>query len=147
MWLAWGLAMLTKGPPALLPLAALVVALGLARDGRGLRRLVEPAGLALFFLIGFGWYLWVVATRPDLAGYFLGHEVYDRVFTSVHQRNARWYGAFESKCMDSRSASACSRGHRCCSVRERSELHRVCRTVIRGRNATGWSSAAGCSCR
>jgi 4-amino-4-deoxy-L-arabinose transferase len=27
--------------------------------------------------------------------YFLGYEVYDRIFTAAHDRNAHWYGAFE----------------------------------------------------
>ena len=32
---------------------------------------------------------------PDRLGYFLGYEVYDRIFTGTHQRNSRWYQAFE----------------------------------------------------
>ena len=31
----------------------------------------------------------------DRLGYFLDYEVYDRVFTSAHDRNSQWYGAFE----------------------------------------------------
>ena len=92
MWTAFGLAMLTKGPPGLLPLAAILAALLLCRDLYGLRALAQPAGLALFVTIGLGWYAWVIATRPDLAGYFVGYEVYDRLFTSAHDRNAQWFG-------------------------------------------------------
>ncbi|HSN72396.1 MAG TPA: glycosyltransferase family 39 protein [Steroidobacteraceae bacterium] len=92
MWAGFGLAMLTKGPPGLLPLAAILAALLFDRDWRGLRSLVQPLGLALFITTGLGWYAWIVATRPDLAGYFLGYEVYDRLFTDVHDRNAEWYG-------------------------------------------------------
>jgi hypothetical protein len=35
----------------------------------------------------------VAAARPT--GLFPRHEVYDRVFTSAHDRNSHWYGAFE----------------------------------------------------
>ena len=44
-------------------------------------------------VIALWWFLAVVATRPELLGYFLGYEVVDRVFTDVHGRNGQWYGA------------------------------------------------------
>jgi 4-amino-4-deoxy-L-arabinose transferase len=94
MWVAWGLAFLTKGPPGLLPLAAVVAFLA-AHDRARLRGLFQPVGLAVFALVAFGWFAVIVAQQPDRLGYFLGYEVYGRVFTGVHKRNSEWYGGFE----------------------------------------------------
>ncbi|HET6348211.1 MAG TPA: glycosyltransferase family 39 protein [Candidatus Krumholzibacteria bacterium] len=92
MWTAFGFAFFTKGPPGLLPLAAILVyAFVQRRRGRTLPRLANPVGLLLFVLIGFGWYLVCVAREPSLLGYFLGSEVWGRVATDMHHRNARWY--------------------------------------------------------
>jgi 4-amino-4-deoxy-L-arabinose transferase-like glycosyltransferase len=93
MWLAWGLAMLTKGPVGLLPLAALLCALAVARDTARLRTAFNPTGLACFVFVGLGWYLTVIALRPELLDYFLGYETYDRLFTAVHRRHPEWYAA------------------------------------------------------
>jgi len=94
MWVAWGLAFMTKGPPGLLPLGAMVAFL-VFHDRSRLRGLFPPAGLLLFALVAFTWFALVVHQQPDRLGYFLGYEVYDRVFTSVHGRNAEWYGGLE----------------------------------------------------
>jgi 4-amino-4-deoxy-L-arabinose transferase-like glycosyltransferase len=94
MWLGWGLAFLTKGPPGLLPLLGMLAFLGLHDRGR-LRRMFPAAGLAVFCVVAFGWFAVVIAQQPDRLKYFLGYEVYDRVFTATHKRNAQWYGAFE----------------------------------------------------
>lgn len=94
MWLGWGLAFLTKGPPGLLPLLAMIGFLA-AHDRANLRRLLSPAGLLVFVVVAFTWFVLIVAQQPDRLGYFLGYEVYDRVFTAAHDRNAHWYGAFE----------------------------------------------------
>ncbi len=92
-WLGFGLAFATKGPPGLLPLAALVAFL-LADEGwRGLRRLASPAGIALFLVVGGGWFAVVVAQRPELVSYFLGGEVVGRIVSARFDRNAQWYGA------------------------------------------------------
>ncbi len=94
MWFAWGLAFMTKGPPGMLPLLAMTLMLAV-HDRSRLRAMYRPAGLALFLVVGFGWFGIVVAQQPDRLGYFLGYEVYDRVFTSAHDRNSQWYGAFK----------------------------------------------------
>ena len=93
MWLAWGLAFMTKGPPGLLPLLAMVVFLA-AHDRPRLRGLFAPVGLLLFAVVAFTWFGLIVYQQPDRLGYFLGYEVYDRVFTATHDRNAQWYGGF-----------------------------------------------------
>jgi 4-amino-4-deoxy-L-arabinose transferase len=94
MWLAWGLAFMTKGPPALLPLLSMVVMLAM-HDRRQLRGLFPATGLVLFAIVAFTWFALVVRQDPGRLGYFLGYEVYDRIFTGTHARNSRWYGAFE----------------------------------------------------
>jgi hypothetical protein len=93
MWLGFALAFLTKGPPGLLPLLG-IGALVVATTGmRGLPALFPLAGMAMFAVVGFGWYVAVVVRRPELVGYFLGEEFVGRIFTDQHGRNAEWYGA------------------------------------------------------
>ena len=90
MWACFGLAFLTKGPPALLPLAAIVL---FEASERGLLRVLwRPLGLLAFALVGLGWYATVVSLHPGLLDYFLGHEVYARIATSQLQRFPQWYG-------------------------------------------------------
>lgn len=94
MWLGWGLAFLTKGPPGLLPLLAMTAFLAVHERGR-LRALFAPTGVLLFLMVALSWFAVVVAQDPDRLGYFLGYEVYDRVFTRTHNRNSEWYGPLE----------------------------------------------------
>jgi 4-amino-4-deoxy-L-arabinose transferase len=94
MWLGWGLAFMTKGPPGLLPLGAMVALLAI-HDRPKLRGLFSPLGLLIFAVVGFTWFALLVYQDPGLLGYFLGYEVYDRVFTATHARNAEWYGGFK----------------------------------------------------
>ena len=94
MWLGFALAFLTKGPPGLLPLLAIVCFAGMERGWRGAARLVSAGGLLLFAVVGLGWFALVVATEPGLATYFLRDEVVNRIFTGTHHRNSGWYGAF-----------------------------------------------------
>lgn len=91
MWAAFGLAFLTKGPPALLPLAAIVVFHWLHR---GRHRLLRPVGLLAFATIGFGWFAVVIQRHPGLLDYFLGHELYARIATDKLRRFPQWYGPF-----------------------------------------------------
>jgi 4-amino-4-deoxy-L-arabinose transferase len=94
MWLGWGLAFLTKGPPGLLSLVGMTVFLGM-HDRSRLRRMFTPIGLVLFAIVAFSWFGVVIAQDPERLNYFLGYEVRDRIFTDVHKRNAEWYGGFE----------------------------------------------------
>jgi 4-amino-4-deoxy-L-arabinose transferase-like glycosyltransferase len=89
MWAAFGLAFLTKGPPALLPLLAIVAFRLTDHEGP---RLLRPIGLLAFVAIGLTWFGVVVARHPGLFDYFVGHEVVDRVATAAHDRNPEWYG-------------------------------------------------------
>jgi 4-amino-4-deoxy-L-arabinose transferase len=92
MWLGWGLAFLTKGPPGLIPLLA-VIPFIVRRDGwRGLGRFFPLSGIVLFLLVGLSWYAVVVVRYPGLLDYFLHQEVYNRMFTAAHRRHAGWFG-------------------------------------------------------
>jgi len=92
MWVAFGLGFLTKGPPALLPLLAILSYLRL-RD-EPLRPLFPPLGLAAFALLGLGWFAALIAQVPALAGYFIGDEVLARIATDRFDRNGEWYAPF-----------------------------------------------------
>lgn len=92
MWAAFGLGFLTKGPPALLPLLALVGWAAAVEGRRSAAALFPPAGLLLFALLGLSWFAAMLVREPGLLGYFLGDEVLARVFTGLHGRNAQWYG-------------------------------------------------------
>ena len=92
MWLAFGLAFLTKGPPALLPLLVILIFDFWHKQARSLFR---PLGILAFMLVGLSWYLAVILRHPGLLDYFLGHEVYNRIATDEHNRNSEWYGAFK----------------------------------------------------
>lgn len=94
MWCGFGLAFLTKGPPGLLPLVAVLLLAGLSGGWRDVRRLASLPGLLAFAVLGFGWYAYVAVTHPGLMGYFLRDEVVGRVASGDFNRNAQWYGAF-----------------------------------------------------
>ena len=132
MWLAWGLAFMTKGPPGLLPLLAMIVYPRACTTARGCAR-CSPARPAAVRGRGIHVVRLVDRPGPDRLRYFLGYEVYDRVFTDVHDRNAEWYGAFKVYCR-------C-----CCWARCRGADWRSCRR----RPARGLASAArrGCGAR
>jgi 4-amino-4-deoxy-L-arabinose transferase-like glycosyltransferase len=108
MWAGFGLAFLTKGPPSLLPLLAIVAfelslrfganpasaAMEAGAPARGSlsRLMLRPLGLLAFALIGLGWYWVVIRRHPGLLDYFLGHEVYARIATAELDRFPQWYG-------------------------------------------------------
>ena len=96
MWCAFGLAFLTKGPPALIPLFALAVTLVSLHGWGGLRRLVSLPGMVLGALLGLSWYVYVIARQPGLLGYFVGYEVVDRLLTNTQNRNPGIAGIFKA---------------------------------------------------
>lgn len=92
MWLGFGLAFLTKGPPGLIPLLA-ILPFVLHRDGwRGLGRLFAPAGVIVFLLVGGSWYVLAMLRYPWLLHYFMHREVYDRMFTAALRRHPGPFG-------------------------------------------------------
>lgn len=91
MWMAFALAFMTKGPPALLPLLVVFVFnLLLPREQR--RRTLHWWGLALFVLLALPWYVAVILDNPGLFEYFIGDEVVNRVTTNAFGRHGEWYG-------------------------------------------------------
>lgn len=90
MWLGFALAFLTKGPPGMLPLLALL-AFNLWVPGPR-RRVFQLSGLLAFVLLALPWYLAVILDTPGLFRYFIGDEVVNRVTTNEFGRNGQWYG-------------------------------------------------------
>lgn len=91
MWLFFGLGFLTKGPPSLLPLTFILS----WHYYRKLRfNLFTLPGLALFIIVGLGWYIYVTWRHPSLLHYFLGEEIFARVATDNFGRNPEWYKPF-----------------------------------------------------
>jgi 4-amino-4-deoxy-L-arabinose transferase-like glycosyltransferase len=91
VWAGFAFAFLTKGPPALLPLIALL-AFDLAMPGRQQHRVFGWSGIALFVLLALPWYLAVIRGNPGLFEYFIGDEVVNRVTTNEFGRHGEWYG-------------------------------------------------------
>jgi len=91
LWIAYGLAFLTKGPPTLLALPVFVGWLAWRRDRAAMRALWLSPGLLLFFVIGLGWYLLAERRFPGLLHYLVGAEVEDRVASAKFGRNSAWY--------------------------------------------------------
>lgn len=94
MWVAFALAFMTKGPPALLPL------LGISISARVIRReepevphLLNPLGLALFLFVGFAWYVAEGTEHEGLMRYWLMHETIGRNLHGEFNRNPQFYKA------------------------------------------------------
>lgn len=88
MWAAFGLAFLTKGPPGLLPLLAIIPwHIWMFRDGR----LFLPLGLALFLMPGLGYFAFIIAKHPDLFSYYLNQEIIGRLTSDTFHRNPQWW--------------------------------------------------------
>ncbi|NII11106.1 glycosyltransferase family 39 protein [Oleiagrimonas sp. C23AA] len=94
MWLGFGLAFLTKGPPGLMPLLGMLPFVYRKQRWPGVRALFAPLGLVVFLLVGLGWYALVVVRQPALVHYFLHYEIYNRIFTPTQNRHPQWYGWF-----------------------------------------------------
>lgn len=89
MWAIFGFAFMIKGPPALMPLLAIVV-----WEWRASRfkSLVRPVGWIFFIVLGFTWFIWITSKHPELLRYFFDHELVERVATASHDRHGEWYG-------------------------------------------------------
>ena len=92
MWISFGAAFMTKGPPALLPLLAIVAFQFRFLRAAPVRALFRLGPVSCFFGIGFSWIVLVLARDPSLWHYFLVHETFDRIATDVHGRNPGWLG-------------------------------------------------------
>lgn len=91
-WFLAGMAMLTKGPPGLLPLLGLIPACLLANKKEEMKSLFKSvSGWVIFVVFGLGWYLILALKTPGLLGYFLLDETINRVASSSHQRSGPFY--------------------------------------------------------
>lgn len=90
-WAAFGLAFLTKGPPALLPLLCL-----LPWHWWRFRNLCifSLPGLILFSVCAFSWFGLMAWRHPGLLSYYLLEEIAGRVTTDAFDRNPEWYNPF-----------------------------------------------------
>ncbi len=93
MWSGFGLAFVTKGPPGLLPLAA-ILAFDAIQPQHRTRQLFDPRALLAFAVIGLSWYVAVVLRNPGLMTYLIEEEVVARVASSEHGRFPQWWGGF-----------------------------------------------------
>jgi 4-amino-4-deoxy-L-arabinose transferase-like glycosyltransferase len=92
MWVGFALAFMTKGPPALLPMAAVLVFAWLSPPARPASRWQQFGGLLLFVALAAPWFVYVTHEHPGLMSYFLGSEVVARVATDKFARHGEWYG-------------------------------------------------------
>jgi len=91
-WICAAFAMLTKGPPGLLPLAGLIPAALLTGHAKEVKMLFKSiAGWIIFVILGLGWYLLIALTNPGLFSYFIIDETIKRVASSEHKRSAPFY--------------------------------------------------------
>lgn len=92
-WIAMALAVLSKGPVAVvLPGGALFAYLAVTRDWTLLRMLMPVRGLALFLLVAGPWFVAVSRANPEFAHFFFIHEHIDRFLTTEHRREGPiWY--------------------------------------------------------
>lgn len=91
MGAAFGLAFLTKGPPALLPLLAIVVFEWLV-PLRGAPRTGWSVATLAFLLVATPWFAAVSIRHPGLFQHLFDAEVVDRVASNRFARNEEWYG-------------------------------------------------------
>jgi len=91
MWAAFALAFMTKGPPGLVPLPALLL-FGQLMPKRTRNRVLQVSGIVLFALLALPWYIAVMLGNPGLFEYFIGDEVINRVTTNEFGRHGEWYG-------------------------------------------------------
>ncbi len=93
---ALGLAFLTKGPPGLLQVLPIALFELLSADARHARfRWANWRAWVAFAIVAVPWFAIVVARFPGLLEYFVVDEVWGRVATDRHGRNAAWFKAFE----------------------------------------------------
>lgn len=94
MWIGFGLAFLTKGPPTLLALPVFIGWLAWRRERLALRRIFVSPGLPLFAVIASSWYLLANSRFPGLLDHLLRSEVAGRIVSDAFARNGAWYGGF-----------------------------------------------------
>jgi len=92
-WASLALAVLSKGPVAVVLCgAALVAYVAVSRDWTLLATLNPVRGLAIFALIAAPWFIAVSKANPDFTHFFFIHEHVERFLTTEHHREGPiWY--------------------------------------------------------
>lgn len=91
----WGLAFLTKGPPALLPIFGLMLFLVLDQQSRKSIKIINLfVGIVVFILLASSWFIFVIKENHSLIKYFLNEEVVNRVASNKFNRNSGFWGGF-----------------------------------------------------
>ena len=94
MWASLGLAFLTKGPPSLLPLLGILYPYYLEkRLDKTVPILWHPIGLAVFMVMGLGWYVTEAFEHNGLMNYWVFHETIGRNLYGEFDRNPQFYKA------------------------------------------------------
>ena len=86
-WAALGLAVLSKGPVALVLTGGTIVLYSLlSRDWSPWRNFNFRLGIPLFLVVVVPWFLLVSLANPEFPNFFFIHEHVDRFLTKVHRR-------------------------------------------------------------
>lgn len=85
-WIFWGLALLTKGPVALLPLIFMI-----AFDKRNFLKISRSYLWIFAILIGLSWYITLELKWPGLLSKLIFEEIYLRSATDFSGRNSAWW--------------------------------------------------------
>lgn len=89
---ATALAVLTKGPTALLlPAVIVVLFLVLRRDIGALRWLCSPLGMLVFAAITLPWYVLVSVRNPEFLNFFVVKQHFDRFFRPDEHKQPLWF--------------------------------------------------------
>lgn len=92
VWFLLGLAFMTKGPPSLLVLPAIVAVWWmLPVERRKAVPLFTPGAIALYFVTAATWYVWEVLRTPGLLQYWIHDEVINRSASDEFNRNPQFY--------------------------------------------------------
>ena len=88
--MALGVGFLAKGPVVLL-WGVVPIFVSTIRDPRARPRLARWWGPLLFLAVVAPWFVAIVRIEPRLPGYWLGHELFERVTTGVGRRKPWWF--------------------------------------------------------
>ncbi|MEI7903571.1 MAG: glycosyltransferase family 39 protein [bacterium] len=96
VWAWLGVAFVTKGPPSLLVLPAMIITWRLLPVAqRKAVPLFSPGALVLYFVIASTWYVWEALRHPGLLQYWIRDEVINRSATDEFNRNPQFYRNFD----------------------------------------------------
>ncbi len=89
-----GVGFLAKGPAVLIPCGGILVFLAVRRQvAEYFRTRWSIIGLALFVIVGLGWYIWVGVEIPGALGYFFDSQLWGRLVSEKYKRNPGLSGA------------------------------------------------------